>query len=387
MHIAIIGGGIGGLCAANALVHAGVEVTVHEQSAVLREVGAGVLVTPNSIRHLQRMGFVDEMEAIGARIGKGSRYCHADGTPVGDIRTSDSTGRYGVYGMHRADLLDLLAQGLPEGTVRTGQRCVGFDQDSTRARAVFADGSTVEADGIVAADGIHSALQGSVVDPADPVYSGFVAYRGVVPSSAAPSWGTDVQMVWMGERQHFMVYPVRSGRMLNYVGFLPHVATVEESWSGRGDIEELRAAFASWDPLIGELLTAVDETWWWGLNDREPLSTWTLGRLALLGDAAHPMLPHLGQGANQTMEDGVALAAVLRGRTTAEIPEAFAAYEGLRKPRTSIVQDAARANGRRYDSAYEDLAKRDAEIANAGVFRAWLYDHDVQHEAAEVSAR
>ncbi|WP_439378843.1 FAD-dependent monooxygenase [Amycolatopsis lexingtonensis] len=387
MHIAIVGGGIGGLCAAHALLRNGFDVTVHEQAAALREVGAGVLVTPNSIRHLHRMGFADAVETLGARIGPGSRYCHADGTPVGDIPTADSAGEFGVYGMHRADLLETLAGSLPDGTVTTGRRCVGFSQDADRARLVFADGTTVDADAVVAADGIHSGLQHHVVEPAPPVYSGHVAYRGLVPSDAVPEWPTDVQLVWMGDRQHFMVYPVRGGRMLNYVGFLPHAADVEESWSGQGDPDELRAAFESWDPLIGKLLAQVGKTYWWGLYDREPLRSWTRGRLALLGDAAHPMLPHLGQGANQTMEDGVALAAVLRGTASDRVPDALAAYEALRKPRTTIVQNGARANGRRYDSAYADLSRRDAEIADAAVFRAWLYDHDVEQDAREVPAR
>ena len=288
--------------------------------------------------------------------------------------------------MHRADLLEMLAQALSYGTVRTGQRCVDFAQDADRARVAFADGTFVEADAVIGADGIHSHMAGHVVEPTAPMYSGYVAYRGLVPSEAVAEWPTDVQLVWMGDRQHFMVYPVRGGRMLNYVGFLPNAASVEESWSGEGDPDELRAAFASWDPMIGSLLSHVDTTYWWGLYDRRPLPAWTSGRLALLGDAAHPMLPHLGQGANQTMEDGVALAAMLRRIAPNSVPEVLMAYESLRKPRTTVVQDGARANGRRYDSDYADLAQRDAEIAGAGALRAWLYDHDVVKEAGELLA-
>lgn len=387
LEIAVVGGGIGGLAVANALLRANVEVTVHEQAPALTEVGAGVLVTPNSIRHLYRMGLGEKFTAAGARIGDGSRYCRADGSVVGPIRTSDSTGEFGVYGMHRADLLEVLADGLPPGTVHTDRRCVGLEQAGDRACVAFADGAVVEADAVVAADGIQSVLQRHVLDAAPPVHSGHVAYRGIVPASAVPGWPTDAHIVWMGARHHFMVYPVRGGELLGYVGFLPVDPDVADTaWSGPGDMQVLRSTFEAWDPLISTLLAQVDETRWWGLYDREPLERWTNQRLTLLGDAAHPMLPHLGQGVNQTIEDGVALATLLRGCGPAQVPQAFLTYESLRKPRTSAVQAAARANGRRYDSLYSDLGQRDAEISDAGRLRTWLYDHDVEKEAVDVLA-
>ncbi|MBK1783480.1 FAD-dependent monooxygenase [Prauserella sp. ASG 168] len=383
MRVAIVGGGIGGLSAANALVRRDVEVAVYEQAAELGEVGAGVLITPNSVRQLVRMGLGEAVNELGGRVGDGSRYCRADGTKVGAIRTADSEGAHGVYGMHRADLLGALAAALPAGIVHTGHRCTGFDQDAGSARLMFANGASAEADVVIAADGIHSVLQPHVVEPASPVYSGHVAYRGLIDATAVPGWPRGVHLVWMGERKHFMVYPVRGGDLLNYVGFLPSDEAAEETWSGQGDPDALRAAFEGWDPLIGELLARVEQTYWWGLFDREPLARWTDGRLTLLGDAAHPMLPHLGQGANQSIEDGVALAVLLAGRTAAEAPEALRAYERFRRPRTAKVQEGARANGRRYDSQYEDLGQRDAEISASGELRAWLYDHDVERTAGE----
>ncbi|PXY36959.1 2-polyprenyl-6-methoxyphenol hydroxylase [Prauserella flavalba] len=383
MRVAIVGGGIGGLAAANALVRRDIDVTVYEQAPALGEVGAGVLITPNSVRQLARMGLGDAVEELGGRIGDGSRYCRPDGTKVGAIRTADSEGAHGVYGMHRADLLGALADSLPAGVVRTGHRCAGFDQDEKSARLRFDNGATAEADVVVAADGIHSVLQRYVVEPASPVYSGHVAYRGLIASEAVPGWPTDVHLVWMGRQQHFMVYPVRGGSLLNYVGFLPSGNAAEETWSGKGDPDALRTAFAGWDPLIENLLAKVETTYWWGLFDREPLPTWTAGRLTLLGDAAHPMLPHLGQGANQSIEDGVALAVLLAGSTREDAPRALRSYEEFRRPRTAKVQEGARANGRRYDSQYTDLRQRDAEIAASGELRAWLYDHDVELRARE----
>lgn len=380
LSVAVVGGGIGGLSAANALVRHGVDVTVFEQAAQLGEVGAGVMTTPNSIRLLSRMGFGAEIERLGVRITDESAYMRLDGSKVGPIKTGDTSGEYGVHGMHRADLLSILASGLPGDVVRAGHQCVGFSQDAEKARLFFANGAEFEADAVVAADGIHSRLQQEAVEPAEPVFSGMVAYRGLVAADRVPGWRCDVHLVWMGEGKHFMVFPVRSGTLLNFVGFLPSDYPARESWSGHGDAAALAAAFAGWDPRVETLLAQVENPFWWGLFDREPLSRWTNGRLGLLGDAAHAMLPHLGQGANQSIEDGVALASLLAASDRAAVPSALAAYESLRRPRAVKVQLGSRANGRRYDSQYTDLAKRDAEIADAATLRAWLYDYDVEKD-------
>lgn len=380
LSVAVVGGGIGGLSAANALVRRGVDVTVFEQAAQLGEVGAGVMTTPNSIRLLSRMGFGAEIERLGVRITDESAYMRLDGSKVGPIKTGDTSGEYGVHGMHRADLLSILASGLPGDVVRAGHQCVGFSQDAEKARLFFANGAEFEADAVVAADGIHSRLQREAVEPAEPVFSGMVAYRGLVAADRVPGWRCDVHLVWMGEGKHFMVFPVRSGTLLNFVGFLPSDYPARESWSGHGDAAALAAAFAGWDPRVETLLAQVENPFWWGLFDREPLPRWTNGRLGLLGDAAHAMLPHLGQGANQSIEDGVALASLLAASDRASVPSALAAYEALRRPRAVKVQLGSRANGRRYDSQYTDLAKRDVEIANAATLRAWLYDYDVEKD-------
>lgn len=186
----------------------------------------------------------------------------------------------------------------------------------------------------------------------------------------------------MGDGKHFMVFPVRSGELLNYVGFVPTSNETVEFWSAIGDRDELAASFAGWDSRVTELLDKVESCFWWGLYDRKPLSNWVRGRLTLLGDAAHPMLPHWGQGANQAIEDGTALAVLLQncgknGRIEAVLKQ----YEALRRPRTSLVQAEARKNGLRYDSKYDDLAQRDREIANSAEFRKSLYDYDVEEAA------
>ncbi|HVX77441.1 MAG TPA: FAD-dependent monooxygenase [Bradyrhizobium sp.] len=382
LRVSIVGGGIGGLSAANALRQRGMEVTVFEQADALGEVGAGVFMSPNSLRNLQRLGAGERLAVTIGKIAEGSQYYRMDGTVVGPILTTDSFGNP-VGAMHRADLLDALAAGLPPEVVHTGHRCVGFEQTAESARLTFANGVTAESDVVIAADGIHSALQKYVVEPSKPIHSGSLAYRGLIPREKAPEWKKEVSQLWMGDKKHFLVYPVRRGELINYVAFVPTTRETEESWSAIGDRDQLAAAFQGWDPAVVKLLDRVETCFWWGLYDRKPLATWTNGRLALLGDAAHAMLPHLGQGANQSIEDGMALAVFLQGLETQDVADALRRYERFRRQRTDIVQAEARQNGHRYDSNYESLEQRDREIANSAQFRKWLYDYDVEKAALD----
>jgi salicylate hydroxylase len=382
LRAAIVGGGIGGLAAACSLMRRGIDVTVFEQAAQLGEVGAGVFIYPNSLRQLERMGLRDALAEVGAKVGPGSEYCRMDGSVVGPVLTTDSSGWNGLYGMHRADLLNTLAATLPKSSIRTGHRCIGLEQNADAAQLQFANGETAEADIVIAADGIQSVLQKYVVEPSPPEYSGVRAYRGLVARDKLPGWREEAHQIWMGDGKHFMVFPVRSGRLLNYVGFVPTKNETVESWSAVGDRDEFAASFAGWDPRVTDLLEKVETCFWWGLYDRRPLASWTKGRLALLGDAAHPMLPHLGQGANQAIEDGVALAVLLeRAGDPTEVPDMLRKYEKLRRVRTDVVQAEARQNGLRYDSKYESLEQRDREVANSAAFRKSLYDYDVEKAA------
>jgi salicylate hydroxylase len=192
--------------------------------------------------------------------------------------------------------------------------------------------------------------------------------------------------MWLGKGKHFLAFPVRAGELVNYVGFVPADEEMKESWSAPGEPEVLRREFAGWDPRIEQLLKEVQLTFRWALYDREPLPTWTKGRLSLLGDAAHPMLPHLGQGANQSIEDGMALATILALADRTTIPLALMVYERLRRERVAQVQRGARESGLRYDSAYSDLGVRDAEITAHAAFRRRLYDHDVVPDAQAAGA-
>src|SRR5882672_3768998 len=368
--VVIIGGGIGGLFAANALIGQGLRVSVYEQASALGEVGAGVYVTPNAVRHLERVGLGPAVEKWGARVGRDSYYFRHDGTPIAPVQVTDASGWNACFGMHRADFVDLLARNLPAGIVHTGHRAVGFEED----------------DVVVGADGIHSELRPYVFPPSKPVFHGTISYRGLIARERLPDWPMDRWQMWAGPSKHFLVFPVRHGAMVNYVGFVPADEEMKESWSAPGDPDMLRREFEGWDPRIGKVLQQVDRTFRWALYDREPLPTWTNGRLTLLGDAAHPMLPHLGQGANQSIEDGMALATILAQVDTSAVPASLLAYERLRRERVAEVQLGARQNGLRLDSAYDDLGVRDAELAAHAEFRKHLYAYDVVPDAHAAAA-
>jgi salicylate hydroxylase len=384
-HVAVVGGGIGGLFAANALISQGLSVSVYEQAPALGEIGAGVYVTPNAVRHLQRVGLGEATAKYGALVGKNSHYYRHDGQPIAPVQVTDLHGWNATYGMHRADFVEFLSANLPKGVVHCGHRATGFEQSGDKARVTFANGATAEADVVVAADGIHSELRPYVYPPSKPVFHGTISYRGLVPRERLPDWPMDRWQMWAGPSKHFLVFPVRHGTMVNYVGFVPTDEEMKESWSAPGNPDTLRAEFEGWDPRIAQVLKQVDHCFRWALYDREPLPTWTKGRLTLLGDAAHPMLPHLGQGANQSIEDGMALATILSQVDNTDVPEALQAYERLRRERVAEVQLGARQNGLRVDSAYTDLGVRDAELVAHADFRKHLYAYDVVPAAKQAA--
>jgi salicylate hydroxylase len=222
-----------------------------------------------------------------------------------------------------------------------------------------------------------------VVEPVAPEYSGSRAYRGLIEREKLPNWKPPVHQVWMGDGKHFIVFPVRRGELLNYVGFVPTQSETVESWSAVGDRDQLAESFAGWDAPVLELIGKVETCFWWGIYDHKPLKSWTKGRLALLGDAAHAMQPHVGQGANQAIEDAIALSVFLEGGSSDSVPDALGRYEAFRRERTDIVQAESRINGQRYDSHYKSLEERDQEIKNTVEFRKWLFDYDVESAALD----
>jgi 2-polyprenyl-6-methoxyphenol hydroxylase-like FAD-dependent oxidoreductase len=384
LQVAIVGGGIGGVAAANALLQRGIEVRLYEQAPALTEVGAGVAIQPNGVRMLRRLGFGDDLIRWGAR-WVDPQFRRPDGTYAAAMWPPNLASEIEFYGIHRADLLAILIDRLPAGSVHTDHRCVGFEQDDKKAVLAFANGAQATADVVVAADGIHSTLQQFVAAPIAPVFSGSVAYRGVI-SAASVSWPPGAMRNWLGAGKHFLVFPVRANELLNYVGFVRSGEPMKESWSAADGPADLSQAFAGWDPMVGAIIAQVNTMFRSGLYDRDPLSSWTRGRLTLLGDAAHPMLPHTGQGANQAIEDGVALASVLSRADSASAPRALLIYEQLRRERTAEVQRISRVNGARYDAAGGDLKARDEQLDVQPQERAWIWNYDAESEASAAVA-
>ena len=393
-RVAIVGAGLGGLTAAVALIRiAGVEVTVFEQARQLGEVGAGVGVAPNAQRVLDHLGLLDEVRRAGAILEGPDIYRNADGSPIAEGAWSDSTGQYQTLGMHRADFVDVLTRSLPNGTVHVGKKVTSIHASDSSVQLKFENGMEAEFDAVVGADGIHSMVRDSITQPSDPVYSGAIAYRGVLDANAVPKdWPMRIQ-VWMGNDKHFMCYPLRQRKLFNYVGFVASDKPLKESWTAAGDVNELAAEFGGerWDPRLQEFIGRISKTFWWGLYDREPLRNWSHGRVTLLGDAAHPMLPHVGQGVNQAIEDSVTLAMLLKdGDGPSSIDGIFKRYASARMQRTAIVQASSRRSGSQRNSRaeFEDVRRRDADLRTGRDFRrSFVFDYDAVAVAEKHLAR
>jgi salicylate hydroxylase len=381
VRVAVVGGGIGGVAATLALLRRGLDVHLYEQAPALTEVGAGVAIQPNGIRMLKALGLGEGIARFGARWLE-PQFLRPDGAFAASLWPPELASKIEFYGFHRADLLSLFVDELPASIVHTGHRCIGFEQDEGQAVVTFANGARIAADVVIGADGIHSTLQQFVVAPSRPQFSGQVAHRGIV-SAASISWQPGAMRNWLGAGKHFLVFPVRANTLVNYVGFVTTEEQSRESWSQAGDPAALAREFAGWDPKVEAILAEAKNTFRWGLYDREPLPKWTSGRLTLLGDAAHPMLPHAGQGANQAIEDGVALAAVLARADKQSAPRALAIYETLRRERTAGVQQRSRLNLVRN---YQTGAERDRALGAQYQERAWIWSYDAEAEALAAAA-
>ena len=340
LQIAIVGGGIGGLTAALALRGRGLDVTVFEQAGDLREIGAGISIHSNAALLLQRIGLTDRIKTIGTPIA-GLLLRTSQGERI-DTSARPSSGVQS-YNVHRAEFLKLLADAQPDGTLHLSHRLSRAEETNGRVQLTFAHRATVEADLVIGADGIHSVVQREIGLRTYPSSEGIMAYRGLIPSERL-SWAKGIggQMsMWLGKGRSFLCYPVSSGRLINMVAFVPTNLESEESWTAPGDLKALAVEYAGWDDPVLETIGALDQTFRWGVYDRAPLPYWSAGRITLLGDAAHPMVPHLGQGAAQAIEDGFTLAVLLEGAKRQDVPKRLRAYERLRLERTSQIQTMA----------------------------------------------
>jgi salicylate hydroxylase len=391
IRVAIVGGGIGGLSAALFLRRAGFDdVAVFEQAPELREIGAGIQVAPNAGRLLRRLGLGDALAEVAVRLEGGWEFRRwADGRilfsqPLGDA----AERRFGepYYVVHRGHLLDLLRAAVPAGWVHLDHRCTAIVEEGDTVALRFENGATARADALIGADGIHSVVHDAILAPERATFSGLSAYRALVAAAAAPEVARrPVTTLWLGPDRHLVHYPVSAGREINLVSCNPAGNWREESWTADGRVEGLAAEFAGWDERVQELIAAVTETKQYAFYDREPLAHWTRGRVALMGDAAHPMMPFLAQGASQAIEDGAVLAGCLSEATAATVAPALARYETLRRERASKVQLASRESRRHHHLPDgEEQRRRDAAMAGEDPLghNAWIYGHDVEQDLA-----
>jgi salicylate hydroxylase len=392
LAIAIIGGGIGGSAAALSLLKAGFDVQVYEQARAVREVGAGITLTPNATRILHRLGLASDLAALGVAPAAWRLRRWDDGRTLMHTRVAPPPGRPAMfYTSHRADVLSMLVGRLPGERLHLGHRLTGFSNQGDRIAMQFANGAQASADIMIGADGIHSTVRGLLFGAEQPRFAGCIAYRGLVAAERLSALDLPLEsQVWMGPGKHFVHYFVQTRRLINFVCLIEQDAWTKESWTEPGDVADALAAYDGWHPQMRSIISAVEETFIWGLFDREPLPRWSVNRVTLLGDACHPMLPFLAQGAAQAIEDGATLAAVL-GRSGDDIPAGLRRYEALRLPRTSAIQAVARGNkARNHLPDGPEQCARDASMAartadwSVGA-SAWVYDHDATAAAASGS--
>ncbi len=389
--VAVIGAGIGGLAAALALAQRRAHVVLFEAAPSLGEVGAGLQIAPNGVAVLEALGLRDGVERVANLPDAVELRDHADGRRVARVPLGDtSNGRYGrpYWHLHRADLAAALAEAVQEAgvDVRLGTRVaeVAGTIEGEDLRVVSESAPPLAVDIVVAADGVRSALRDAWFAGPGARFTGHVAWRALVPADRLdPDLIPAGAVVTMGAGRHVVTYPLRGRSLLNIVAVEERAAWTPEGWSIRDDPAHLRAAFAGWGGGIGDILAAVDDCFLWGLFDHPPLAHATRGRIALLGDAWHPMLPYLAQGATMALEDAWVLASEL---DTAETPQrGLMAYEARRAARVARVQRASARNGRIYHLGGRrrramHLALRTADTLLPEIVARrfdWLYGADV----------
>jgi salicylate hydroxylase len=346
-RVAIVGGGIGGLTAARALCRRGIEVSIYESASELREIGAGVALHPNAMKVLRSLGLEDDVRSTAGRSEWALTRNWKTGRVISRTSRQQQASLFGSAGatVHRADLLDVLAHSLPSEIVTLGARCLAVEPDGEVAVARFQDGSEVEADVIIGADGIHSAVRSSLFGPDAPRFTGKICYRSVVPVDAVPGGPPPNDNVqWLGPHGTIVLYPVRRDELINVVCHYDDEAYRHESWVTECERSEVLERYRGWHESLLRIFSAGEVWYKWALYDRDPIQQWTRGRVTVLGDAAHPMLPYLGQGACQAIEDGCVLAAALAARPDDPVG-GLALYERTRRPRASQVVLTSRQRG------------------------------------------
>lgn len=393
MRVLIAGAGIGGLTAALAALRQGHEVEVYEQASELKEVGAGVQLSANGTRVLYALGVGEELKSLSCEAtGKEIRLWNTGETwklfDLGKV----SIERYGFpyFTVYRPDLLDVLARAvrrLKADAIHLRRKCVGFTQTDGEVRLDLEDGTTATGDALIGADGVHSPIRQTLFGADKPQFSGIIAWRGIIPMERLPArMERRVGVNWVGPGGHVVHYPLRGGAVLNFVGALERTDWQIESWSARGTTEELAADYRGWHEDIQTLIRNIPVPHKWALMVRPPMPRWTVGRVTLLGDACHSMVPFLAQGAVMAMEDGLILARALT-ELDGDVASRLARYEEARRERTRrAVEGSADNIARFHDRALADpvgarqYVEREWAGHNVASRYEWLFRYDALTE-------
>ena len=358
--IIIIGAGIGGLTAGLALLQRGIDVDIYEQASELGEIGAGVQISANGTRVLHALGLQAALKASAVEPqAKVVRHWKSGSTWKLFDLGAVSTERYGApyLFIHRSDLHRALADAVlreKPGAIQLGATCVGITQSGKEVTAQFDGGRTATGRLLIGADGVHSVVRAETFGASKPTFTGCMAWRAVIPAERLPNGVPPAGTNWLGPGKHIIHYPLRRGEALNFVGLVDRDDWQIESWTAQGTREECRADFSGWHEEARAIVEAVDIPYKWALMVREPLTRWSQGRVTLLGDACHPTLPDLAQGACMAIEDGLVLARCL-STYRENHATAFERYEAARIPRTTrIVEGSAAARTRFHDMRLAD---------------------------------
>lgn len=348
LSVAVIGAGMGGLTAAAMMHRLGMDVQVYEQAPAFARLGAGIQQGPNAVKALRGIGLEERLRDVAFR-PEMTRYRDATDGAIKWERTQGDLfeEKYGAPHLllHRAELHGALASAVPEGLINLGKTLTAFENGPDGVQMSFADGTTAEADIMIAADGVHSIVRDHVSGPSEQTFTGRVAYRTTFPASLMNGREIEGSTKWMAEDRHIVIYYLNENHdEIYFVTSTPEPAYDVESWSTKGDMDELRAAYSGFHEEVRAVMEACPSAHKWALVTRKPLPTWHKGRVALLGDACHPMTPYMAQGAGMAIEDAAILARCLNGIRPEGVSDAFAQYEAIRKPRASWVQASSGTN-------------------------------------------
>lgn len=355
-RVAIAGAGIGGLCSALALAKRGFKVSVFEQAAEIKEVGAGLQLSPNAMQVLNALDISALLQSKAFCPQQAVMRHYQHGKPYFSVPLGKTCEqRYGAtyWHIHRADLQQALYQACSDNKVdiQLDSQILTYQQSVEQVSLQLANQQAFECDILIGADGIHSKVQATLLAnlslTSTAKFTGQVAWRGTVKTKDLPPNLVEPNAnLWVGPGKHFVCYYLRGGEEINFVAVEERSDWKQESWSQQGDVTQLRDLFKDWHPQVQEILAAAKQCFIWALFDRDPLSTWVDGNVALLGDACHPMLPFLAQGAAMAIEDAYVLAAMLNKHS--ESQTALKHYQDARLPRTAQIQFNARQNARLY---------------------------------------